>query len=510
MKFSRLFSCSLVTLCVFCIFAERSAASFLEKTFGGDKVDVGNFIQQTSDGGYIIVGETSSFGAAVTDVYLIKTDVAGNEVWSKTFGASRYDGGRCVRQTRDGGYIIVGYIEPSGPGTDVYLIKTDANGDEVWSKTFGGTDYDQGYSVQQTTDDGYILVGSTPSAAGDSDVYLIKTDADGNAVWSRTFGGTGTDAGYAAQQTSDGGYIIVGQTESFAGGQLRTYLIKTDAEGNEEWQRAQVYGIGYSIQQTGDGGYIIVGVYPPNNYDAQLIKTDINGYSTWTKTFGGQWHDYAYAVEQTGDGGYILAGFSDSFGPDSTYLDDVYLIKTESNGNGTWSKTFGAPQLIEEGRHIIQNRDGQYVVIGGKSGDVYLFFYKPPSIPGDVNGDSILNLQDAIISIQVASGKTPMVTASETPDIGGDKQIGVEEAIYALQYISETRKDGKILFTAHCGLCHSGNGIGSDDYGDVTGRSAAEITNAIAAQPLMLTQDNLQQLNPVNIQAIADFLVPTD
>ena len=371
---------SLLLLCLLSIFVKSSSASFWEKTFGGSEIDIGNYIQQTRDGGYIIVGKTSSFGVDVTDVYLIKTDANGNEVWSRTFGASRYDEGLCVRQTRDGGYIIAGYIEPSGPGTDVYLIKTDANGDEIWSKTFGGTNYDKAYSVQQTYDDGYILVGSTYSFGSDStDVYLIKTDSNGNEVWSKTFGGTGADVGYSVQLTNDGGYIIVGETSSFAGGQLRIYLIKTDANGNEVWQRAQVFGIGYSVQQTRAGGYIIGGIYPPNNYDALLVKTDANGYLVWSKTFGGQWYDYVYSVQQTHDRGYILTGFTNSFDSDYTALNDVYLIKTDADGNEVWSNTFGAPDSIEEGQYVIQNRDCEYVIVGSKNGDVYLISYLPPN-----------------------------------------------------------------------------------------------------------------------------------
>ena len=204
-----------------------------ERTYGGSDWDDGSSVQQTSDGGYIIAGYTKSFGAG-GDVYLIKTDANGNLLWQKTYGGSGYDDGTSVKQTSDGGDIIAGWTESFGVGgRNVYLIKTDANGNLLWQKTYGGSDYDWVFSVQQTSDGGYIIAGLTESfGAGGRDVYLIKTDADGNLLWQKTYGGSDDDCGTSVQQTSDGGYIIAGYTFSFGAGEGDVYLIKTDANGN--------------------------------------------------------------------------------------------------------------------------------------------------------------------------------------------------------------------------------------------------------------------------------------
>jgi hypothetical protein len=352
------------------------------KTFGGSDDDYGFSVLQTSDGGYIIGGYTESYGAGDGDVWLIKTDSSGNEMWSKTFGGSDKDSALSVRQTWDGGYVIAGCTASYGTGEgDVWLIKTDSSGDVAWNQTFGGPDDDYGRSVLQTSDGGYIIAGDTYSyGAGRSDAWLIKTNSSGDETWNQTFGGSDYDSGNSVQQTSDGGYIITGRTSSYGAGWSDVWLIKTDSSGDVAWN--QTFGgsdndYGYSVQQSSDGGYIITGEtysYGAGRADVWLIKTDSSGSETWTQTFGGSYHDYGSSVRQTSDGGYIIAGDIHSYGASNV---DVWLIKTDSSGDAEWKQTFGGSGN-DLGRSVQQTSDGGFIIGGSRrfygagDGDIWL------------------------------------------------------------------------------------------------------------------------------------------
>ncbi len=282
--------------------------------------------------------------------------------WQKTFGGSGDDEGYSVQQTSDGGYIITGYTASYGAGDmDVYLIKTDSNGDCIWAQTFGGSGNDRGYSVQQTSDGGYIITGATNSFGTIAPVYLIKTDASGDCVWTQAqtfeFGGSNSKyiTGYSVRQTSDGGYAIAG-TAINNNSWVKEFLIKTDADGNSVWSQTYGYATdrGYSMQLTNDGGYIItgstnsLGFGVPEYNHVVLIKTDANGNQQSYTHFGGNNDDAGYSVQQTGDGGYIVTGYTASFGAGGN---DVYLIKADASGNSVWTQTFGGSG-DDEGRSV--------------------------------------------------------------------------------------------------------------------------------------------------------------
>jgi hypothetical protein len=249
------------------------------------------------------------------------------QTWIKTYGGATSEEGNSVQQTSDGGYIIAGGTEPSyaaGSG-DVYLVKTNASGDTLWTRTYGGKGDDRGNAVQQTVDGGYIVAGYTESFG--HDVYLVKTNAAGDTLWTRTYGGTGIDAGRAVQQTKDGGYLVAGQSD--------VYLVRTNASGDTLWTRTyggKGYDFGYAVQQTSDRGCVIAGYttsFGAGDNDVYLIGTNPSGGTLWTRTYGGPERDEGYSVQQTKDGGYVITGSTRPLEPD---YPNAYLIKTDANG----------------------------------------------------------------------------------------------------------------------------------------------------------------------------------
>jgi hypothetical protein len=315
-----------------------------ENKIGGDEADHCFSFRPTTDGGYIGTGSSSSYTTAYSDVWLVKTDSMGNEQWNRTFGDDRNDVGYDVKQTADGGYIIAGETQNVTSWADqLWLIRTDDMGLEQWNKTFGIWDeYDHGKSVQQTSDGGYIVAGITASyGAGADDIWLIKTDSTGNEQWNKTFGGDDDDRAYSMLVTPDGGYIIVGETETFGlGGNFEpdVWLIKTDSSGIEQWNRTYHYNVenrGQSIEQTADGGYIILGYtgtvgWEDYSKDVLLIKTNNIGDEEWNMSTGGvDLYDAGISVNQTTDGGYLLVCRTKSYG---TGKRDVWILKVNETG----------------------------------------------------------------------------------------------------------------------------------------------------------------------------------
>ena len=307
------------------------------KDFGGIGNDIGYSVKQTADGGLIIVGSTDSWGNGETDIWLIKTNNEGIKEWDKTFGGGEGDWGTSVQQTADNGFIILGHTLSFGNGYyDIFMIKTDSEGNEIWVKTFGGNEEDFGYSVIQTSDGGYILVGFTVSfGSGNKDVWIIKTDSQGNEEWNKTYGGSEREIGFAVEQTSDDGFIITGLTETNTFGLYDILLIKTDINGENIWEKNignGNYEVGSSVKQTQDGGFIITGYtisYGNGAKDIWLVKTDPVGEIEWDRTFGGIHNDGGHDVFQTNSGGFIVLGYTESSGNGQK---DFKLIKTTPLG----------------------------------------------------------------------------------------------------------------------------------------------------------------------------------
>jgi hypothetical protein len=374
----------LLIIVLFCMcslsFSQTAPGILWTKTYGGTGTEVGYSVQQTSDGGYIIGGYTNSYGAGGNDVYLIKTDANGDTTWTMTYGGSQSDKGYSVKQTADEGYIIAGETSSFGAGyEDVYLIKTDANGDTVWTKTIGGTGTEIGYSVDELTEGGYIIAGTTAPSFFPKD-YLIKTDTNGEVIWTKTYGEGMMSWWKEVQETDDGAYITAGWMMS----PNDVYLAKTDSDGSTIWTQTINLGddqYGNAVQQTSDGGYIIAGETWSNDtqkWDYCLIKRDANGDAEWATTYGGTEWDKAYSVKQVlWDEGYIITGETESFGAGNY---DIYIVRVDSLGNTLWTQTYGGTSA-DAAYSVQQTEDSGYIICGKSSGDVYLIKIGPEFEP---------------------------------------------------------------------------------------------------------------------------------
>lgn len=335
-------------------------------TYGGALDEDGQELLATSDGGYIIAGSTKSYGASHYDVMLLKVDSLGNEEWHKTYGGVNADCGYAIVATSDGGYAIAGYTASYGSGTDIWLIKVDSSGNVEWNKTYGGGGIEYGYDMIATSDGGFAIVGRTNSyGAGGFDVWLVKVDASGTLEWSQAYGGTGTEYGYGLVACSDGGYAIAGYTNSYGSGNYDVWLIKTDSSGGTEWTKT--YGsnnaeYGYDLTATSDGGYAIIGqrYFSGKYYDVWLVKVDSSGTVQWNKNYGGNGQDCGYGVIATSDGGYALTGtYVAVFNGDI----NLWLAKVDSSGNVEWDRTFGGAST-DVGYGLTATYGAGYAVVG--------------------------------------------------------------------------------------------------------------------------------------------------
>lgn len=359
-----------------CSGADPASVRFT-KTYGGPGNDGGSCLIQEPDGGYLLLGSSSPVDGDPA-LRLIKTDYVGTVQWEKTFVATDNQLASSIRKTMDGGYIISGQTEQVETGIDMYLLKVDADGNKLWSASFGGAGYDSARGVEQTADGGYIILGTTDSfGAGEDDFYLVKTDGNGVEQWSRTIGGALSDYAYSIEKTADGGYILSGTTYSMGRGPSDMYVVKLDSTGTTQWEKTyggSYYDFGATAIQTSDGGYIIVGSsYSsdiPNPSGGAFSAAGSDVYVVKTNASGiMQWASLVGGAFN--DTGTTIAETSDGYVftgtfRTSSFRDDLYLVKLTKSGGVVWSNTFGGVGG-ERASSLIVTATGEYVVLGSTS-----------------------------------------------------------------------------------------------------------------------------------------------
>jgi uncharacterized delta-60 repeat protein len=348
------------------------APTYWAKSCGGNNFDIGYCIENTIDGGYIVAGSTNSSGAGSDDFCVFKLNSTGSIVWQNTYGGSDYDDAYSIQQTTDGGYIVAGSTNSfSASGdSDAWVLKLDSTGGVTWQKTYGGTGQDVASYIQQTTDGGYIVAGITNSfGTVGYDAWVVKLNSTGGVTWQKTCGGSGDDEAMSIQQTTGGSYIVAGLTNSFGAGGYDAWVVKLNSTGGVTWQKT-CGGSGddeaMSIQQTSDGGYIVAGFTNSSGAgsdDFWVFKLNSTGSIVWQNTYGGSDYDDAYSIQQTADGGYIVAGTTYSFG---VGYGDFWLLKLDSTGGVTWQNTYGGSN-DDEAYYVQQTMDGGYIVAGTTS-----------------------------------------------------------------------------------------------------------------------------------------------
>jgi hypothetical protein len=307
--------------------------SLWSRTYGGEGLEFCYSLIQTADGGLALSGWTNSFGAGETDFWLVRTDEDGDSLWSRAFGGGIWEDCLSLIQTADGGFALAGKTYSFGAGgIDFWLVQTNENGDSLWSRTFGGPRDDVCSSLVQTADGGFALAGGTCSfSVRRNDFWLVRTDENGDSLWSRRFGGMSYEGCSSLIQTADGGFALAGHTISFDAGYTDIWLVRTDENGDSLWSRTfggEHYDYCTSLIQTADGGFVLAGFtqsFGAGDFDFWLVRTDANGDSLWSRTFGGRLADWCYSLIRTADGGFALAGSTESFRAGNR---DFWLVKT--------------------------------------------------------------------------------------------------------------------------------------------------------------------------------------
>ena len=359
-----------IVICVFLFFAfsllvwAQPPDSVWSRTYGLAGEDDGQSLWPTPDGGFIVVGGLDSEPSL--NAWMIKCDANGDSMWSREFGGTLAHRAYDIKPTADGGYVIAGQANDF-PGGDFLLIKTDANGTEEWRRHYGGTFREEARAVFQAGDGGFVIAGETQTfGSGESDFWIVRTNANGDSVSSRTFGGPLADLCYDMAPGGDGSILLAGTSYSYGAGNVDIWLVKVGANGYSLWIRTFGSFIGdqcYDIALTTDGSLLLAGQtqgFGASAVDFWLVQMTSDGDSLWSRRYGGSSFDMCQSLWINADGTRVLAGRSQSFGAGDY---DFLIIKTSATGDSLWSRTFGGP-ASDVAWSVVRTIDGGYVAAG--------------------------------------------------------------------------------------------------------------------------------------------------
>ncbi len=362
------------------LFSLACAQSGFEKVLGGTADDLASAFCHTADSGYLLGGATLSFGNYVQGI-LWKLQASGNTQWANVYGNNQFDRVCSVMQTYDGNYIATGTaVDTPNINTDAWLFKTDATGNVLWSKLYGnaGNDYVSSLKgIVQTTDSGFAFVGGTDYAGGTSNVdfFVVRTNALGDTLWTKVFRAVYNDQASSIIQTSDGGFLVCGRSNSNPSLVMDVFLIKLNAAGSVQWAKRYgdaVWDESTSLIQTADLGFAVCGSttsFGPGDYNGLIFKTDSIGNLQWTTVAGNAaGADALYGLVETDDGSIVSAGFAEGYsvhrysnsslmGNDSA---DVWMIKLTASGDTVWNYLYGGYRL-DEGYSLQKHPDGGFL-----------------------------------------------------------------------------------------------------------------------------------------------------
>ena len=399
-KTKTLLSSSLLFFFSLPINAQQAPAVVVQANYGGEQQEAVYSLLPTADNSFMLGGTTDSKGAGKIDAWLVKADSEGKVLWDKTFGGAEDDVANDMIKAHDGGYILAGYTQSQGAGNkDCWLLKVDDSGKMLWEKTFGTPSSDAANQVVATADGGYLLVGTHHESERQKKdgiislefkhfVWILKTDADGNELWRKSMASDDMVSINSLIATNEGGFAVVANTK-FQGEKYEDiWVLKLDKDGEKQWDKVlkgESVDVGNSILQSKDGGYFIGGASYESgggNSDAWLVKLDKKGKKVWDKNYGGKGSDQIYTMLESKDGGYLLGGISSS---GEKMEGSMWLLKTDAKGKLLWETTVGK-DYFEQVEALHETADGK-IIVAGFAPTRYVTETMPDETAGGTFGD---------------------------------------------------------------------------------------------------------------------------